>query len=68
MPGGRVTKEVASALDLGVETVRSYRKSLMKKLQIHNVAELMRFAILAGLITIELKDSGGEQSGLSVRA
>jgi len=68
LPGGRVTKEVASALDLGVETVRSYRKSLMKKLQIHNVAELMRFAILAGLITIELKDSGGEQSGLSVRA
>lgn len=56
---GKVNKEVAAALDLGVETVRSYRKSLMKKLQIHNVAELMRFAVLAGVITIEPKDPGG---------
>ena len=45
--GGRVTKEVASTLGLGVETIRSYRKSLMKKLGAHNVAELMRFAALA---------------------
>jgi len=63
LAGGRVTKEVAAALDLEVETVRSYRKSLMKKLQIHNIAELMRLAVLAGVITIEPKDSGGGQSG-----
>ena len=61
--GGRVTKEVASTLGLGVETIRSYRKSLMKKLGAHNVAELMRFAALAGLITIEPEDSGGDPSG-----
>jgi len=60
---GKVSKEVAASLDLGVETVRSYRKSLMKKLQIHNVAELMRFAVLAGVITIQSTDPGDEPSG-----
>ena len=60
---GRVSKEIASALNLGVETVRSYRKSLMKKLKSHNVAELIRFAVSAGVITIAgRKDRGGGQS------
>jgi DNA-binding NarL/FixJ family response regulator len=35
---GLANKEVASALDLAVETVRTYRKTLMKKLNVHNVA------------------------------
>jgi DNA-binding NarL/FixJ family response regulator len=41
---GRSTKEIASALDLPVETVRSYRKLLMKKLKIHSVAGVVQFA------------------------
>jgi DNA-binding NarL/FixJ family response regulator len=49
---GRATKEVASALNLAVETVRSYRKSLMKKLEVHNVAGLIQFAASAGVIGI----------------
>jgi DNA-binding NarL/FixJ family response regulator len=58
---GEVNKEIACALNLTVETIRSYRKSLMKKLGIHNVAELMRFAISAGVIAIaEPKDRGGD--------
>jgi two-component system response regulator NreC len=56
---GRATKEVASALDLSVETVRTYRKTLMKKLKVHNVAELVHFAASAGVIVVaELKDRG----------
>jgi two-component system, NarL family, response regulator NreC len=49
---GRVNKEIAAALNLGVETVRSHRKSLMNKLEIHNVADLTRFAASAGVIAI----------------
>jgi DNA-binding NarL/FixJ family response regulator len=47
---GLATKEVAVALNLAVETIRTYRKSLMKKLQVHNVAELIQFAATAGLM------------------
>ncbi len=42
---GMTSKEIASALDLGVETVRSYRKTLMKKLGVNNAAGLTRLAV-----------------------
>ena len=42
---GKTSKEVAVLLDLGHETVRSYRKSLMKKLGVSNVAELTQLAL-----------------------
>jgi DNA-binding NarL/FixJ family response regulator len=41
---GSSSKEVAVALNLGLLTVRSYRKTLMKKLGLHNVAQLTRMA------------------------
>lgn len=57
---GMTTKDVASALHLAVETVRTYRKTLMKKLGVHNVAGLVHVAAAAGLIVVaRLKDSGG---------
>jgi len=46
---GKASKEIAAVLDLGVETVRSYRKTMMKKLHVNNVAGLMRVALAAGL-------------------
>ncbi len=49
---GQASKEIAGTLNLAVETVRTYRKTLMKKLKVHNVAELIQFAIAAGLMTI----------------
>jgi len=36
-------------LNLGVETVRSYRKTMMKKLGVNNVAGLIRVAMTAGM-------------------
>jgi len=49
---GLTSKEVAEALNLAVETIRTYRKSLMKKLQVHNVAGLIQFAATSGLVKI----------------
>jgi len=46
---GKASKEIAVLLSLGVETVRSYRKTMMKKLGVNNVAGLIRVALAAGL-------------------
>lgn len=47
---GKSSKEIAVMLNLGVETVRSYRKTMMKKLGINNVAGLIQVAIAAGIV------------------
>lgn len=46
---GKSSKEIAALLQLGVETVRSYRKSMMKKLHVTNVARATWAAIAGGL-------------------
>jgi DNA-binding NarL/FixJ family response regulator len=46
---GKTSKEVAVMLNLGVQTVRSYRKTLMKKLGVNNVAGLTQLALACGL-------------------
>jgi DNA-binding NarL/FixJ family response regulator len=46
---GKASKDIATVLNLGVETVRSYRKTLMKKLHVTNVAGLIHVAMAAGL-------------------
>jgi DNA-binding NarL/FixJ family response regulator len=50
---GHSTKEIAGTLDLGVKTVETHRARLMDRLDIHDVAGLVRFAIRAGLVTPE---------------
>jgi DNA-binding NarL/FixJ family response regulator len=49
--GGMTTKDIAKLLDLGLETVRTYRKTLMKKIGVTNVAGLTQVAFAAGLTT-----------------
>ena len=46
---GKSSKQIADMLHLGVETVRSYRKSMMKKIGVSNVASLIQFAVSQGL-------------------
>ena len=47
---GRTGKEVARIMDLSPRTVDTYRERLMKKLQAHSVADLVRYALKAGLV------------------
>ncbi len=49
---GLSNKEVACKLDVGVRTVETHRERIMRKLDIHSVAGLTRFAIAKGLITL----------------
>jgi DNA-binding NarL/FixJ family response regulator len=46
---GKTSKEIAVLLDLSVQTVRSYRKAMMKKLNLNNVAGLTQLALSTGL-------------------
>jgi DNA-binding NarL/FixJ family response regulator len=47
---GNSTKQVAAKLHLSVKTAESHRTQLMKQLNIHDVASLVRFAIASGLV------------------
>ena len=47
---GKTNKEIAVALSLSVNTVETHRKHLMEKLDLHNTAELVRFAIRERLV------------------
>jgi len=46
---GKTSKEIAVLLDLGLQTVRSYRKTMMRKLGVSNVAGLTQVALAAGV-------------------
>jgi len=48
--GSHSTKEIARSLNISVKTVETYRAQLMERLNIHDVAGLVRFAIRTGLI------------------
>lgn len=46
---GRTTKEVASDLGISVKTAESHRTNIMRKLDVHETASLVRYAIRRGL-------------------
>jgi two-component system response regulator NreC len=47
---GRTVREVASELSLSVKTVEAHKLNLMRKLDIHNRAHLVEYAIQTGVI------------------
>jgi len=48
---GHRTREIARRLRLSVKTVESHRGEIMKRLKIHDVVSLVRYAMRVGLIT-----------------
>ena len=50
---GKSTKQIALILDISGKTIESHRRQLMERLDIHNTAGLVRYAINAGLIRLE---------------
>ncbi len=47
---GHSTRQIAEALDVSVKTIETHRAQLMERLDIHDVAGLVRFAVRSGLI------------------
>jgi DNA-binding NarL/FixJ family response regulator len=50
---GKSTKDVARLLDLSVKTVEAHRGQIMQRLEIHDLASLVRYAIRTGLVSPE---------------
>ena len=49
---GRSTKQIALHLRLSPKTVETHRMQMMKKLRIHSIAGLTRYAIQEGLVSL----------------
>ncbi|MEN8724850.1 MAG: LuxR C-terminal-related transcriptional regulator, partial [Lentimonas sp.] len=47
------TREIAAKLGISVKTAENHRTNLMRKLDLHDVASLTRYAISNGLIVME---------------
>jgi DNA-binding NarL/FixJ family response regulator len=50
---GHTTREIARILDVSVKTVETHRTQLMERLDIHDIAGLVRYAIGVGLVSLE---------------
>jgi DNA-binding NarL/FixJ family response regulator len=50
---GHSTKDIGRTLNISAKTVESHRAQLMERLDIHDVAGLVRFAIKKGLVKVE---------------
>jgi DNA-binding NarL/FixJ family response regulator len=53
MAEGYSTKEIADKISISIKTVETHRKQLMDKLNIHNIAQLTKYAIREGLTTLD---------------
>jgi DNA-binding NarL/FixJ family response regulator len=49
---GKTSKEVAIALNLSVKTAETHRTNLMRKLGLHSVADLTRYAVRNGIVQV----------------
>jgi DNA-binding NarL/FixJ family response regulator len=49
---GNRTRDIANSLGLSVKTVESHRGEIMKRLRVHDVVSLVRYALRVGLIPL----------------
>ncbi len=52
---GHRTRDIAARLRLRVKTVESHRYEMMKRLRVHDVVSLVRYAIRVGLIPLDIE-------------
>ena len=49
---GKTTKEIATALNLSVKTAETHRTNLMRKLDLHSIADLTLYAVRNGIVQV----------------
>lgn len=50
---GYRTRDIATRLGLSIKTVESHRGEIMKRLDVHDVVSLVRYAVRVGLVTVD---------------
>ena len=50
---GQATKEIAQRLNISVKTVETHRAQIMERLNIHDIAGLVRYALRVGLVKLD---------------
>ena len=64
---GQSNKEIADRLNIGVRTIETHRERIMRRLDIHSVAGLTRYAVATGLISLEVGESAPSKPGIRNR-
>jgi DNA-binding NarL/FixJ family response regulator len=59
---GLSNKEIAAHLGVGVRTVETHRERIMRKLDIHTIAGLTKYAVVNGLISLPAKQMRTENA------
>ena len=54
---GKSTKQIAFQLEVSIKTVETHRAALMERLDIHDVAGLVLYAVRHGVISVDRADS-----------
>jgi len=50
---GKISKEIAALLGVSVKTIETYRQRIMDKLEIRNIADLVKYAVRQGITSLE---------------
>jgi DNA-binding NarL/FixJ family response regulator len=50
---GLSTRQIADRLEVSIKTVETHRQQIMNKLDLHSVAELTKYAVREGLVSLE---------------
>ena len=50
---GHSSPEIAGRLHIAASTVETHRRNIMKKLDVHSIAELTKYAIREGLTSLD---------------
>ena len=53
LAAGQCTKEIAGDLGISVKTIETHRAQVMKRLEIHDLAGLVRYAIRVGIVSTD---------------
>jgi DNA-binding NarL/FixJ family response regulator len=51
LASGQSTRQIAQELQISIKTVETHRSELMRRLGIHELAGLVRFAVRVGLVS-----------------
>jgi len=50
---GLSAKEIAAHINLSIKTIETHRRNIMEKLNMHSIAEVTKYAVREGLVTLD---------------